>query len=112
MIVQAPRYGIQAQVFRRPSDLDVARARLYGRPVDPLPDVQTGRTVEIRVGDRATYLIGWFDGKRSTLAHEAGHVAFMAFERLGLDPRIDNGEEHCRLASDLFELLGGDDSNG
>lgn len=48
------------------------------------------------------YLIGWFDGKLSTLVHECTHAAMFLLQHVGIDPTDSQGETLAYLLEWLF----------
>jgi hypothetical protein len=52
------------------------------------------------------YLVGWFDGKVSSLSHELIHVADMVLRNAGIDPRSNDAEPLAYLQGELMMLCG------
>lgn len=103
-----PLYGGSVRLHRTPETLHADRRRLFGPACKPLPPAD-GRVCQITAESSGVcYLLGWFDGRASTLAHECSHIAFMALDRAGIDARHAHGEPHCHLMHRLIELCGGD----
>jgi hypothetical protein len=55
-----------------------------------------------------TYLVGWFDGRVSTLSHELTHVAIFALVRAGINTGDSDGEALAHLQGELMMLCGAD----
>ena len=97
-----PLYGGRVYVFT--GKKKVALARTYLK----LPPRDKGReygfcehSVHSETGD-SLYLIGWFNGKWDTLAHEIAHACFFSLAYAGIDVRESAGEAFCYLLSDLL----------
>lgn len=104
-----PVFGGQVVVHTDAAAFQADRARRHpaGEPLPPA----AGRTCKlIEESGAATYLVGVFDGRTSTAAHELLHVIAMAAERAHVDIRHDNAETAASLLSDLMALAGYDDT--
>lgn len=66
-------------------------------------DLCYGRCVELYKTGVKHYVIGWFDGNRSTLVHELGHLAIFALLNAGMAIADSNGEAYCYLLQHLYE---------
>lgn len=70
---------------------------------DPYPNVVAGLCQMYQHGDGdVAYLIGVFDNKLSTLAHELAHTTFKIFKHVGIEIG-GNNEAYCYLLDYLFE---------
>lgn len=49
------------------------------------------------------YLIGWFDGRLSTLVHECVHAALFILRHVGMNPADSQGEAMAYLTEYLFQ---------
>lgn len=100
---RVPIYGGMVYVFRDLPKLARARVYLTGAAAHLRPSDGCAAALEDRKGYRV-YLIGWFDGHFSTLAHECGHTALNVLEAAGIDPRESSGEALCYLQGELMSL--------
>lgn len=57
-----------------------------------------------------TYVVGVFNGRKSTLVHELDHLATMVLADQQVKIDTDDGEPHCYLLEGLCAMLGIDDA--
>jgi hypothetical protein len=54
----------------------------------------------------SVYLVGVFDGRKSTLVHELAHCTFSVMDHVGIPtPPDEKNEAYCYLLDALFEKL-------
>lgn len=102
---EIPLYGGTVMLFKTPKAFEQAVAYLKVPRDEELVLAGTFMPLENDEGE-ALFLIGWFDGNRSTLVHEAGHLAIFVCKRVGIDPNDSAGEAFCYLLGDLTMQLG------
>lgn len=104
---RVPLYGGQVRLYTCAQDLETYRHSVTGAAPRGPAD---GRTHRLALPNGAvTYLVGWYDGRISTLSHELTHVALAVLERAGISPTGDNGEPLCYLQGELMTLCGADE---
>ncbi len=99
-----PIYGGRVIVARTADQL-VRLSKLHGAEYDGEPCRGCCAPVEDERG-RAIYLLGLFDRKRSTVVHEAIHLALFVLDRAGIDARESDGEAMAYLTDWLVTRLG------
>lgn len=103
-----PVYGGLCSVHLTPEDFNKYRFDRFGGA--PITRPACGRTSKISHADSSVeYVVGWFDGKVSTLAHEMAHVAIFALTRAGINVAGEDGEPFCHLLDSLMQLAGADE---
>lgn len=98
-----PLYGGRVCLFTSPDKYSKALEFLQQAPGKPRV---AGCARWLRRDDEDMYMVGWFDGKPSTLVHEAGHVALYIAEHVGIKPAASGGEPFCYLLDNLCAGLG------
>lgn len=90
-----PIYGSKVTLVRTFAELEkacnAAGIEVPDRMVEGITiqgDYDSGRT---------RYILGWFDGNESVLAHEATHLAHFILRRAGIDPNDSNAETMAYL---------------
>lgn len=69
------------------------------------------KTSKIEFADgNIAYVVGVFNGRKSTLVHELDHLATMVLADQGIKHDTDDGEPHCYLLEGLCAMLGIDDA--
>lgn len=63
----------------------------------------SGLCHEVVTEEDRVYIVGVFDGKASTLAHEISHVCIMVAEYTGWEINDHTREPYCYLMGHLFE---------
>lgn len=104
-----PVFGGQVVVHTDAAAFQADRAR-RNPGAEPLPPASARTCQLIDESGAATYLVGIFDGRTSSAAHELLHVVALAAERAKVDIRHDNAETAASLLGDLMALAGYDDT--
>jgi hypothetical protein len=106
-IFRIPVYGGQVRLYTAAAALQRYRHHLTGAEPNGPAD---GRVHQlIHPTGCATYLVGWYDQRISTLSHELTHVALAVLARAGITATADNGEALCHLQGELMTLCGADE---
>ncbi|WP_241596001.1 hypothetical protein [Rosenbergiella epipactidis] len=73
--------------------------------IDQEEDGSNGKSHTYSNGSEVMHIIGLFNGKNSTLAHECSHMAFDICSRVGVEVEAGKANEtFCYLVSKIFEF--------
>ena len=104
---RVPIYGGMLRLHTSRDAFAADRATLTDAQIPPPGDGRVCMIFGTSTG--VTYLVGWFDGRLSTLSHELTHVAVFALVRAGINTSDSNGEALCHLQGELMTLCGADE---
>lgn len=101
-----PIYGGKVLYFKTQKQLDKA-VHCLDLPAEEFGDQAAGKCIYMEDTNGASlYFVCVFDGLRSTLVHELGHLTFYVLGRAGIDARDSGGEAYCYLHGYLSRELG------
>jgi hypothetical protein len=105
VLFRVPVYGGVVRLHTTPETFEEHRRALLG-DVAPLRATASRVSMFSTAQDGRLYLVGWFDGKVSSLSHELVHVADMVLRNAGIDPRSNDAEPLAYLQGELMMLCG------
>lgn len=86
-----------------PEQYNKVKKRLKSEPSDSFG---AGKAEWMQNGSHNLYMIGVFDGRNGTLAHEAAHIAFFILHVVGV-PVVpgEPNEAFCYLLGEIYEAF-------
>jgi hypothetical protein len=101
---EIPIYGGEVLLYKDQREFWKAYEFLGGRQEYESP--KSGEAAHLTSDEGMNvYLVGWYNDRFSTLAHEVTHTAIFLFEHVGIDPRDSCGEATAYLVGYLIDKL-------